>query len=244
MKKMFIVATVLATSLGVISCTPEKSKVTKLESEMDSVSYAIGVSNGMQLKTIPGNDTINVDVLNAGFETSYTNDTANLLLTEEEVQTVLSNYFRKLQIAAQEEQVAKNKEIAAKNKVIGDSILRKNSVQDGVRVTESGLQYRVITKGNGPTPKVDDVVRVNYVGKFLDGNVFDASERHGGPAEFAVNRVIKGWTEVLQLMPVGSKYEVWIPSDLAYGDEGSMGIEPGSSLYFEVELLSIVSNKK
>ncbi|MBO4529722.1 MAG: FKBP-type peptidyl-prolyl cis-trans isomerase [Paludibacteraceae bacterium] len=199
---------------------------------MDSVSYAIGMSNGIQLKSVPGVDTFNVEVLNAAFEASYKGDSANLLLTEEQTQEVLTAYFTKIQMKAK-------KEIAAKNKLYSDSVLKSNGANEGVITLENGLQYRIIKQGSGQKPKEDDVVKVNYVGKLLNGRVFDSTIGRE-PVTFNLMGVIKGWSQILQMMPVGSKYEVWIPSDLAYGDMG-MGnvIEPGSTLYFEVELLGI-----
>ena len=232
MRKLFIVAASVATSLLVISCAPKKENKIELNSEMDSVSYAIGMSNGIQLKSVPGVDTFNVEVLNAAFEASYKGDSANLLLTEEQTQEVLTAYFTKIQMNAK-------KEIAAKNKLYSDSVLKSNGANEGVITLENGLQYRIIKQGSGQKPKEDDVVKVNYVGKLLNGRVFDSTIGRE-PVTFNLMGVIKGWSQILQMMPVGSKYEVWIPSDLAYGDMG-MGnvIEPGSTLYFEVELLGI-----
>ncbi len=241
MRKLFIVAASLATSLLVISCAPKKEKI-ELLTEMDSVSYAIGVSNGAQMKTVPG-DSFNVEALNAGFETSYKNDSANLLLTQEQTEEVLRTFFAKLQAKAQEEMVAKNKELAVKNKLYGDSVLKQNGAQEGVITLDNGLQYRIIKQGTGVKPAADDDVKVKYVGKFLNGQIFDSTDQRG-PAEFNLQNVIPGWSQILQMMPTGSKYEVWIPSDLAYGDMGNRGIEPGSTLYFEVELLSVLPKKK
>ena len=234
MRKLFIVAASLATSLLVISCAPKKEKF-ELLTEMDSVSYAIGVSNGAQMKTVPG-DSFNVAALNAGFEASYKNDSANLLLTQEQTEEVLRTFFAKLQARAQ-------KELAVKNKLYGDSVLKQNGAQEGVITLDNGLQYRIIKQGTGVKPAADDDVKVNYIGKFLNGRIFDATDQRG-PAEFNLQNVIPGWTQILQMMPAGSKYEVWIPSDLAYGDMGNRGIEPGSTLYFEIELLSVLPKKQ
>jgi FKBP-type peptidyl-prolyl cis-trans isomerase FklB len=126
------------------------------------------------------------------------------------------------------------------NKKAGDAFLADNKTKDGVVTLPSGLQYKVITQGTGPKPTASDTVSCNYKGTLIDGKVFDASASHGGPIEFPVNGVIRGWTEALQLMPVGSKWQLFIPSDLAYGPRGAgADIGPNSTLVFEVELVSI-----
>ena len=126
---------------------------------------------------------------------------------------------------------------------VGNKFLEENKVKEGVTTTESGLQYEIIIVGEGTIPTADSKVRVHYHGTLLDGTVFDSSVDRGEPATFGVNQVIKGWTEALQLMPVGSKWKLVIPSALAYGDRGAGGdIGPNSTLIFEVELLEIVEN--
>lgn len=121
----------------------------------------------------------------------------------------------------------------------------ENAKREEVKTTESGLQYEVIEEGNGPKPTAEDKVRVHYHGTTIDGEVFDSSVDRGEPTEFPLNGVIKGWTEGIQLMPVGSKYKFYIPSELAYGEQGAQGaIEPNSALIFEVELLDIVDDKE
>ena len=120
----------------------------------------------------------------------------------------------------------------------------ENGKKEGVKTTASGLQYKVLTAGTGKSPKATDVVEVNYEGKLLDGTVFDSSYERGEPIEFPLNQVIAGWTEGLQLMKEGGKYEFYIPSDIAYGEAGNAGIEPNSTLIFTVELLKVKDNKK
>jgi len=128
---------------------------------------------------------------------------------------------------------------AEKNKVAGDKFLEGNSAREGIVVLESGLQYRVVESGAGESPTETDTVVVHYRGRLLDGTEFDSSYSRGEPAEFGVGQVIPGWQQALQLMPVGSKWEVWIPASLAYGTEGTGGIGPNETLHFEIELIEI-----
>jgi FKBP-type peptidyl-prolyl cis-trans isomerase len=166
-----------------------------------------------------------------------------LRMKKEEVTQALKELreemVKKMQAEMEAEQ-QKMAELAAKNKKAGAEFLAENKKKEGVVVTASGLQYKILTKGNGKIPKPTDIVKVHYRGTLIDGKEFDSSHKHGEPAKFPVNRVIKGWVEVLQLMPVGSKWQVFIPSELAYGEDGyGEIIEPNSVLIFEVELLSI-----
>jgi FKBP-type peptidyl-prolyl cis-trans isomerase len=144
------------------------------------------------------------------------------------------------QAAVQAAVQAVSEKKSADNLAAGNAFLEGNKKKTGVKVTDSGLQYEVITQGSGPKPKADDTVKVNYEGKLLNGNVFDSSIQRGEPVTFQIDSVIPGWTEALQLMPVGSKYRLFVPSALAYGDKGAGNvIEPNSVLVFEVELISI-----
>jgi FKBP-type peptidyl-prolyl cis-trans isomerase len=127
-----------------------------------------------------------------------------------------------------------------KSKKEGEDFLAANKSKEGVKTTASGLQYKVLKEGKGPKPKSTDTVKVHYRGTLLDGTEFDSSYKRGEPVEFPLDQVIKGWTEGLQLMPAGSKYQFWIPANLAYGEPGNRGIPPNSTLIFEVELLEIV----
>jgi len=229
MKKLSVFAVVALLGASAISCDNYKS--VKLTSAIDSASYAIGVNTGASfkenLKTLPGGEA-NIDALVEGFVQSLKgNSTA---LTAEEAQEYLQVYF----VEAQAREANQTREE-------GESFLADNKTKSGVITTESGLQYKVITEGTGAKPTVSDRVRVHYTGTLLDGTKFDSSLGRGEPSEFGVTQVIRGWTEGLQIMPVGSKYIFWIPSDLAYGERGAgADIKPNSTLKFEVELLEIL----
>ena len=163
------------------------------------------------------------------------------LMTEDEARAVMmevQNEFRKLQ---QE----KAQQLGEANKKDGAAFLAANKSKDGVVTLPSGLQYKILQAGAGPKPAATDTVTVNYRGTLINGTEFDSSYKHGQPATFAVNAVIKGWTEVLQLMPVGSKWQLFIPPDLAYGERGAGNdIAPNATLIFEVELMSITPPEK
>lgn len=239
MKKISILAATAIVALGVSVSSCDSKKNVKLTSAVDSVSYALGIANGNgfreSLKTAPG-DPINVDVLLAAFEIAMKNDSSAMKMTPEQAGAYMQTYFTEVQNKANEE-----------SKAEGEKFLTENKAKDGVITTESGLQYKVITEGKGAKPTTTDKVKVHYKGTLLDGTEFDSSYKRNEPTEFRVDQVIPGWTEGLQIMPVGSKYIFWIPSDLAYGERG-MGrdIKPNSTLVFEVELLDIVKddNKK
>jgi len=157
-------------------------------------------------------------------------------MTDDEVKSTLTE----LRTQLQQKQAAVTKEASEKNKKEGEAFLATNKGKEGVTTLPSGLQYKILQEGTGKKPQATDTVQCNYRGTLIDGTEFDSSTKHGGPATFPVNGVIKGWTEALQLMPVGSKWQLFIPSDLAYGDRGAGGnIGPGATLIFEVELVSI-----
>ena len=234
MKKVSVlVAAAVVSGMFFTSCGPKTN--VSLKSDVDSVSYAIGVSTGLgykeNLKTLPGAEA-NVDALIAGFVQAIKGDSTKMNM--EEAREYMQKYF--VEASAKE---------ANKTKEEGEKFLADNKTKSGVITTKSGLQYQVITEGTGAKPTAEDHVKVHYTGTLLDGTKFDSSIDRGEPAEFPVSQVIKGWTEGLQLMPVGSKYIFWIPSDLAYGDRGAgQMIKPNSTLKFEVELLEIVNNDK
>lgn len=238
MKKVSILAAAALVAAGMMtSCGGGSYSGASLKTGADSVSYAIGITTGAgykaNLKTLPG-DPANVDDLIAGFVQAIKGDSSAMKMTPEAAQHYIQSYF----MAAQTKE-------AEKNLKEGEKFLAENKTKSGVITTESGLQYQVITEGKGAKPTAEDVVKCHYTGTLLDGTKFDSSVDRGEPAEFPVSGVIKGWTEVLQLMPVGSKYVVWVPAALAYGERGAgADIKPNSTLKFEIELLDIVKKDK
>ncbi|MDQ3051265.1 MAG: FKBP-type peptidyl-prolyl cis-trans isomerase [Bacteroidota bacterium] len=206
----------------------KKSKASegKITTTVDSVSYGIGATIGRNLKK-DGLDSIDVDLLSRGIREVF--EGKDLAITPESAQTIIQNYVQGMQ--------SKKSEISV---VAGKKFLEDNSKKEGVITLPSGLQYMVIKEGTGAKPGADDKVTTHYHGTLVDGKVFDSSVDRGQPVSFAVNGVIPGWTEALQLMPVGSKWKLFIPSDLAYGERGAGGdIGPNETLIFDVELISI-----
>lgn len=156
-------------------------------------------------------------------------------ISQEDAEKIMKEFQESMMKKKEEE----SKKLSEGNKAAGDKFLAENKTKEGVQTTASGLQYKIITAGNGVKPKATDTVKVHYTGKLLDGKVFDSSVQRGEPVEFPVNGVIPGWVEALQLMPQGSKWELYIPSDLAYKEAGQGPIPPASTLIFEVELLEV-----
>jgi FKBP-type peptidyl-prolyl cis-trans isomerase FklB len=203
-----------------------------LANQKDKNSYALGVNIGTGLKQ-QGFD-ISPEMLAKGVADAYSG--GKTLMTEQEVRDTLAAVQKEIVAKMQEKQKAAGE----KNKTAGDAFLAANKSKEGVKTTASGLQYKVIKAGTGPKPTADDTVTVHYRGTLTDGTEFDSSYSRKEPATFQVKGVIAGWTEILQLMPVGSTYQVVIPSNLAYGERGAGGkIGPNATLIFEVELLSI-----
>ncbi|WP_166384516.1 FKBP-type peptidyl-prolyl cis-trans isomerase [Polaribacter sp. 11A2H] len=240
---MKVVKSVLALAVvaSMVSCDNQVKEVKSLETEIDSVSYAIGLSMSGQLKT--GFDEVNKDILTQAIRNGL--DSTNLLIDIKDIQSVISPYFQKKQAAEMKEQQEKAaNEAEAKfgeNKKAGIDFLAENKTKEGVITTDSGLQYIVLKEGNGDKPEGPTTkVKVHYHGTNIEGKVFDSSVERGTPAEFGLNQVIKGWTEGVQLMSVGSKYKFFIPQELAYGaQQKGADIKPFSTLIFEVELLEI-----
>jgi FKBP-type peptidyl-prolyl cis-trans isomerase FkpA/FKBP-type peptidyl-prolyl cis-trans isomerase FklB len=204
-----------------------------LATEKDQVSYMIGMAMGKQWQPIK--DEIDVDMVTKAIKSSFAGE--KLLLTDEQAEKISETFGEKMQA----KQIAKMLADAKQNAEAGDKFLAENAKKPGVKTTASGLQYQVLTAGEGPKPKPSDTVRVNYKGSLLDGTVFDDSSKHGGPTEIPLQQVVPGWQEGIALMPVGSKYAFWIPAKLGYGEKGTPGgpIPPNATLVFEVELLDI-----
>jgi len=210
--------------------------------DKDKVSYSLGVDIGRTLQKFQLD--LNETALSQGIADVLGNKP--MAMTDQELQETLQAFQQKM-MQKQQEALSKKQEqmkgVAEKNKADGKKFLDENAKKTGVKTTSSGLQYKVIKEGAGDKPKDSDVVEANYRGTTIDGKEFDSSAKHGSASSFPVNGVIKGWSEALKLMSVGSKYELYVPSDLAYGDEGAGDdIAPGSTLVFEVELLSIKKN--
>ncbi len=218
----------------------EAGKIAGLKTEKEQVSYVIGMDIGKSIKPIK--DEVDLDTLRRAID-DVVND-KKLLMTDEQMATVMQTFAQKMQAKQQEEAVQKQAEMEAqgkKNLQLEAAFLAANSKKPGVVTTASGLQYQVITEGTGPKPKATDRVSVNYAGTLLDGTEFDSSYKRGEPAQFVLGSVVPGWSEALQLMPKGSKYKLWIPAKLGYGETGTPGgpIPPNSTLVFDLELLDI-----
>lgn len=205
-----------------------------LSTNIDSVSYGIGFLNGRQLRQ-QGMDDIEVEKFVAGMRHSLQEKDAQI--PDNEIQQILQQY----QMQAQQKAQQQKQEEAQKNLEAGEEFLAKNKNKEGVQVTESGLQYKVLEEGTGESPTATDTVTVHYEGTLLDGTVFDSSYERGEPATFPLNRVIQGWTEGLQLMKEGAIYRFYIPGNLAYGMNPRPGgeIGPNEVLIFKVELLEV-----
>ena len=215
-------------------------KIPGLATEKEQVSYVIGMDIGKSLK--PMKDEVDLATLRRAID-DVVND-KKLLLNDEQVAAVMQTFSEKMQAKQQEEMVKKQAELEAqgkKNLEVEAAFLAANAKKPGVVTTASGLQYQVITEGTGPKPKATDRVAVHYAGTLLDGTEFDSSYKRGEPAQFVLGSVVPGWAEAVQLMPKGSKYKLWIPSKLGYGEAGTPGgpIPPNSALVFEIELLDI-----
>lgn len=217
---------VLAIAMAAASCNAQNKKGdAKLTTTLDSVSYGLGVAIGNNIKT-NGFDSINLDLLSKAFRDVYA-DKAEI--KQEDADRIIQGFM------AQKEKMKGDDNLKK-----GQAFLDENKKKTGVQTTSSGLQYMVMKEGAGDKPTLNDKVTTHYHGTLIDGTVFDSSVERGQPASFPVSGVIPGWTEALQLMPVGSKWKLFVPANLAYGERGAGGkIGPNSTLIFEVELLSI-----
>jgi FKBP-type peptidyl-prolyl cis-trans isomerase len=203
-----------------------------LKTDNDKASYAIGLNIGDNLhkQSVP----VNPDMLALGLKDALTG--GKPLMTDDEVKATLTAFQNQMRKTQEEKMAAEG----SANKKEGDAFLAANKAKAGVVTLPSGLQYKILTAGTGPKPTAADTVVCNYKGTLINGTEFDSSYKRGQPATFPVGQVIKGWTEALQLMPVGSKWQLFVPADLAYGDRGAgPDIGPNATLIFDVELLSI-----
>ena len=227
MKRLIIcLSAVCIASTGLAQDKPQ------LKDQKDKASYSIGYDIGDSFKK--QKIELNIDALVAGLKEALAGKDATL--SKEEREKTLQAFQKEMM----EKQMTASKEAGAKNLAEGEKFLAENKKKEGVKTTASGLQYKVIKEGSGPSPKETDTVTTNYKGTLIDGTEFDSSYKRNEPASFQVNRVIKGWIEALQLMKPGSKYQLFIPAALAYGERGAgQTIGPNATLIFDVELLSI-----
>ncbi|HPW27213.1 MAG TPA: FKBP-type peptidyl-prolyl cis-trans isomerase [Tenuifilaceae bacterium] len=220
---------------AVVSCQSTNGKIGKvaMKNDTDSISYAIGVMYAQNLKQSQL-ETVNYQAVARAIQDIYSGDSANVKMSDDQAMAYINEYFRKL-----------DQKIAEKNLAESTKFLDENKTKEGVVVDSTGLQYKIITEGNGPIPTADAVVKVHYKGTLVNGKQFDSSYENGEPAQFKLNQVIRGWSIGLQKMKVGSKFMLYIPADLAYGVNVRPGgpIGPNQALIFEVELLDIVKEE-
>lgn len=230
-KTLYVLSAILMISFFAQPLAAQKNqKQANLKTFQDSVSYAYGFLIGQQMKEM---GDINKELLKKGLDDQYGDKQQ---ITEPQAQSIMQKAQQARQRAEKKKQAEQGKINIAKGKKFLDDNKKKKEVGS----TPSGLQYKILTAGKGPKPTAKDKVKVHYEGKLIDGSIFDSSYERGEPATFGLSQVIKGWTEGLQLMNVGSKYRLYIPSDLAYGKRGQRGIPPNSVLVFDVELLEIM----
>jgi FKBP-type peptidyl-prolyl cis-trans isomerase len=231
--KFFKIFVVIFLTTITLNAQTKKEQKMKLVSEQDSISYSIGQSIGKNLSD--PNFDLNYEAVIEGIQDAMVNHTS--IMSEEEMNKVMTAFNNKIM----SKRNAVVNEMKEKNSALSQAFLEANKQKEGVKVLPDGLQYKVINSGAGASPSATDKVKVHYKGTLITGEEFDSSYRRGEPTEFGVNQVIKGWTEILQLMKVGDKWEVYIPSELAYGENGAgQMIGPNAALIFEIELLDIV----
>lgn len=240
--KIVKIFTVVFMSAVLFSCNSQGVAKKSLNTEIDSVSYAIGLNMANNLKM--NFDEIEQDLFVQGFKNGM--DSINMLMPVSKTDSILRMFFQKKQMADREKQQAEaNAKLEvefAENKAASEQFLAENKSKDGVVTTDSGLQYIIVKEGSGDKPVATSRVKVHYHGTSLDGSVFDSSVDKGEPYTLVINQMIKGWIEGIPLMSVGSKYKFFVPQDLAYGAFPRQGgpIKPFSALIFDVELLEII----
>jgi FKBP-type peptidyl-prolyl cis-trans isomerase FklB len=225
--------------VGLWGCQGNEEKKLTLETQKQKVSYSIGLDIGRNLKR--GEIDIDLEALARGLKDAISDSTP--LLTDAQMQATMVQFQQEMMAKQQEKTTQQSEEakmLGEKNQKDGEVFLAENAKMEGVTTLPSGLQYKVIKSGSGPKPKLTDEVTTHYRGTLINGTEFDSSYKRGKPTSFPVNGVIAGWTEALQLMPVGSKWQLFIPSNLAYGSRGAGGdIGPNATLIFDIELLAI-----
>ena len=237
-----IIIGIFATSMLFASCdkgeksTPETS-FTGLKTTQDSLSYFLGMYDGKNMKTAGLDEYFSEEVYMKGLKAVFNEDS---LILDERLGGAIAN---RIAMANQQKQIEAQKSQFQVKITAGETFLNQKSQEEGVKTLPSGLRYKVIKQGNGAIPTAMDKVKTHYHGTLIDGSVFESSFQNGTPVEFQVGGVIKGWTEALQLMPVGSTYEIYLPYDLAYGATGSRDIQPYETLIFRLELIDITTPK-
>jgi FKBP-type peptidyl-prolyl cis-trans isomerase len=238
MKKLLFISTVALSVVFLLGSCSSGTKNAKLKTNIDSISYLIGNDIAKDFKS--RGIEINPDALARGFM-DIADTTRELLIPDTEKTRIMTAFQQEMQKKQMDEMMQK----AELNKKEGTVFLAQNKTKPGVKVTATGLQYKIITEGTGKTPTPTDSVTVHYKGSLLNGTVFDNSYDRGEPAKFVLNAVIPGWTEGLQLMKEGGKAELYIPAELGYGDRGAGNVIPGgSALIFEVELIKVKAAPK
>lgn len=230
--KAFFLVTIVAL-FTITACAQDKTEPqAEFKTDLEKISYAIGNNIGKSFQ-MQGTE-VDLDILLTALKDGMAGTSK---MTDQEINETLTSYQMKMR-AKQEEELKKKGEV---HRLEGEKFLAENLKKEGVKVTESGLQYKVMKSGSGPKPEQTDKVKVHYRGSFIDGKEFDSSYKRNQPATFPVLGVIPGWIEVLQLMSVGDKWEVYIPYNLSYGERGKQpNIPPYKSLIFEIELLEII----
>ena len=228
MKKLIVVALVLSILSSMVIAQKKETPKTKKE----KISYSIGVNIGKNMKT-QGID-LDQGLLTQGIKDGLNN--SKTAMSDKDMEAAMTSFQQEMMGKMQ----AKQKVVGEMNVKEGEAFLAANKKKEGVVTLSSGLQYKILKSGDGPKPTKDQTVKCHYRGTLIDGTEFDSSYKRGEPTEFPIGQVIKGWTEALQLMPVGSKWQLFIPSDLAYGPEGrGQTIGPNATLIFDIELISI-----
>ncbi len=226
-----VMAVILGFALLLSSSFCFAAEKPEIKDQKDKESYSLGFMFGQGVKA-QGLD-LNLEVYTSGIRDALGG--ANPSLSREEMQKIVGQLQQRVTAARQKEL----KELGEKNLAAGKAFLEENKKKEGIKTLPSGLQYKVLVEGSGKTPKATDQVTVNYKGTFIDGNEFDSSYKRGTPATLQVDKIIRGWMEALLLMKEGSKWQLFIPPELAYGDRGSGPIPPNTTLLFEVELISV-----